>query len=811
MRIGLDVLGAQSPSSRGRGIGRYLQQLAGALLESAPTHEIVFLSNRDLPPPDLRLERERASLRPVPRLGSREGARLASVGLDVLVVGSPFEYLADGDVLPDPDEVGVPVACIVYDVIPWLFPERYLADPSTREEYVSRLRQLSRLSLLLTISGATRRDVCRALALPPERVQTIGCASDPRLFHPPSGPPDPRERATLAALGIDGPFVLSVSGMDERKNHRGLLEAFSRLPQSLRQGHRVVFAHEMHAPEREHLCGMAARFGVGEETLLAGRVDDATLRLLYQRCRVFALPSEYEGFGLPILEAMMCGSPVVAGNNSAQVEVGGHAALLVEPRDVGAIADALRAVLESAERRSKLSARGLLQARSFDWRDCAERAVSALARLGSARRPAAARRASRPRLAVLSPLPPQASGVADYAVRLVRELEDAYAVDLFHEETATPFASLDDPRVGVYDQRAFDVRHRQLAYDAVLYQMGNSHFHGFVYERLLAVPGVVTLHDLGLSGFHLWYSGQPGAPPDHFAREITRCLGDEADRFRAAMDEWRGEDDGLWGALRRRRVYLNRRVLEAARRVVVHSHWCVDEAGRTGEATRRMVVIPFPVDAARLPPGRRAHVRRALGLPQDSPVVGVFGIMHPSKLNREAVLAFADAVDTRRDSLLVFAGRDLDTRALRESVTERGLGARVRFFVNLAHDAFADLAAAVDVGLSLREPPSNGETSAALMQLLGAGVPTIASAVDALASLPDEVVLKVDPQKAVVPQVSAGLRRLLGDPAAARALGERALRHVEREHSWARVGALYRAQIDAVIVEDAVARAGGGA
>src|SRR5262249_51443703 len=214
----------------------------------------------------------------------------------------------------------------------------------------------------------------------------------------------------------------------------------------------------------------------------------------------------YEGFGLPLLEAMHCGAAVVAGNNSSQVEVVGDAGLLVNASDTSDIAAKLARLLQDEALAQSLRAPAVLQAGRFRWSETAARAAAVLEALPARRPQTGLRRATgsrprprpRPRIAFFSPFPPRKSGISDYSALLLQELKQTYAVDLYHDSGYVPEPALADGTLMCCDARLFPRQAAVRDYHAVVYQMGNSRYHRFLYEIMMRYPGVVTLHDFCL-------------------------------------------------------------------------------------------------------------------------------------------------------------------------------------------------------------------------------------------------------------------------------------------------------------------------
>lgn len=373
MRIGLDGLGMQSGSA-GRGIGRYLRHLTRGLADHPRVELVLYLSNA-LPVdkvPDQRLWR----LIGKPHLSYSHA--LAATGysnpdkLDALVIGSPFETHAR-HWLPEQCRCTVPVGSIAYDLVPLLFPREYLDGDPYAPAYRAACDVLKDYSFFLSLSESTSRDFTRMFSLAAE-VSLISAAIDSTFFC--RGPGD------ILPLNLTGskPFVLYMGQQEARKNLNGMIHAFASLPLALREPRSLVIVCPMAAERRVALNADLARLGIAHRAVIHDRVSDDDLRKLYRTCDAFVFPSLYEGFGLPILEAMACGAPCVVGNNSSQPEVVGDAAVLVDANNTASIADGLVAVLSNLTLSATLRQAAIAQAARFSWTRTADLTVDALAR-----------------------------------------------------------------------------------------------------------------------------------------------------------------------------------------------------------------------------------------------------------------------------------------------------------------------------------------------------------------------------------------------------------------------------------------------
>jgi glycosyltransferase involved in cell wall biosynthesis len=814
VRIGIDMLAVQSPDSRGRGVGRFGRNLVSALLRrGGRDHEFFLYAHDGLPVDDIPntpharfslLRAEMACGETSARDAVNRLARENPHRLDVLLLLNPFEHWPAYDP-PARPLGGLKLATVVHDLIPFLFPDQYLLERIHSERMYRKLRIMRVYDAFLTNSDSTRSDCIRLLKLPASRVRTIGGAADGAFFRPERcWPLSVHDRHTLRSLGIDRRFVFCLSGMDERKNLRGLIEAFGLLPPALRSHHQLVVTCWVAACHVREYGAWAHRHGVGENLVLTNVVSDEVLRVLYQRCAAFVFPSLYEGLGLPLLEAMHCGAAVVAGNNSSQPEVVGDAGLLVNAADPADIAAKLERILSDPLLAARLGEQGMRRAAGFSWEQSADRALEALGGLVEGR---PRLRPTRPRLAVLSPWPPKASGVADYAERLVMQLRSRYAIDLVHEPAYVPESALRCRDLASLDHRLFARHARAKGYHAVLHQMGNSFYHEFVYTNILAHGGIVTLHDFNLAGFHHGRSHASGQGDAAFRAEVEYAYPDRAPEILPQLDKWSREPGGMQEAFTRRSLYLNRRIFDAADAVIVHSPWCLEQVAREfPEHVSRTFVVPLGATPRRLPLARRAEIRARFGVPQGATLIGSYGILSQAKMNVEAIEAFATVADAFPDALFILVGQDWERGQARRAVAAQGLTHRVRFLGRVSDADFADLVAIADVGLALRRPPTYGETSAALLDLLRHGIPTIVTDVATFSSYPDAVVHKVRWDRRGQESLAAALQNLLESPGRRQALGQAAWRYVAEHHDWPLIASRYGEVIEQVVLRKQTSR-----
>lgn len=360
VRIGLIDYGTDRPTI---GITRYTQELIAALHAS------------DVPVTVLRAGRTVPTNGLVPLWGAARAPGLLTLGQAEIAWHAWQRDLA---LVHDPSGI-VPLyatrgrrLATIHDAIPYVYPE-------TNTRLVWLLFHLwlpvavRRLHRIITVSHHSKRDIVRYLRVNPERVSVVPQGVDAQYRSM-----DPKEVQTvLARNGIDGRYILYVSAVEPRKKRKNLprlLEAFAQLRQWC-DSWRLVIVGSVKKDYRP-VFDTVERLGLAPYVHFTGFVDETDLPALYGGADLFVLPSLYEGFGLPVLEAMACGTPVVTSNVSSLPEVAGDAAIFVDPYDVNAIADAMRRILGDSDLAADLRRRGLVRAQAFSWERTARETIA---------------------------------------------------------------------------------------------------------------------------------------------------------------------------------------------------------------------------------------------------------------------------------------------------------------------------------------------------------------------------------------------------------------------------------------------------
>jgi len=259
----------------------------------------------------------------------------------------------------------------IHDCIHLRFPQ-YLQKPGALAYARAQMGAAARRSnRILTVSEASKRDILEYFKVPPEKVTVIYNGIDERFA---TAPAEDQIRAVEERYQLQGEFALYVGNVKPHKNVERLLDAFHLVRQSgLTDLKLIVIGDDI--SKYAALRRAVHRYNLHKYVRFLGFLPDETLAVVYRLASVFVFPSLYEGFGLPPLEAMACGTPVVTSNVSSLPEVTGDAALLVNPYSAEEIADAMRRVLTNPVLRADLSARALARAREFSWERSARRVL----------------------------------------------------------------------------------------------------------------------------------------------------------------------------------------------------------------------------------------------------------------------------------------------------------------------------------------------------------------------------------------------------------------------------------------------------
>jgi glycosyltransferase involved in cell wall biosynthesis len=342
------------------GIGRWLQNVVGHLARIKSDHKITVLVNRD-----------------------SEQVRSFHLQTSPLQYSTPIYSIREQIILPlqlgseHPDVVHfpnfnvplvqrIPLVLTLCDLIYYIYPQ---ACPSWIGHQYARFMiraAAKKARRIITLSEHSKRDLILHLGCPPEKIVVVHPAIDSEVFHP----QDPASiEAVKQKFGIQRPYLFYTGNHEPRKNLERLVCAFRRLPN--RRNFHLVLGGRIGRRRQEFYDGIADLVATGE-VILSGEIPESDLSAMYSGAELFVFPSEYEGFGLPPLEAMATGVPVACSGTTSLPEVVGDAAVLFDPGSTGKMAAAMTRVLNSKQLASELREKGFERVRRFSWASAAQ-------------------------------------------------------------------------------------------------------------------------------------------------------------------------------------------------------------------------------------------------------------------------------------------------------------------------------------------------------------------------------------------------------------------------------------------------------
>ncbi len=357
MRVAVDLQSCQSDSRNG-GIGRYSLALFKAMLKRSPDWEFVAVLNDNFPQSGNQVREELHNLISpsnivnfkVPAGCAAEWCNyeltraaeilresfIRDLNPDVVHLTSLFEALRE-DIVTSIDVVssGPPTAVTLYDLIPLKERKLYLSYYRARAHYHAKFRYLERASSLLAISQFSAEEAAAEIPNYKGLIFNIKAGVDDRFRVMELSPKTSRLRIKY---GVTKKVILYTASFDPRKNQTGLIRAFAALPAALRNRYQLVFIGHSAPSTFESLTKFAVSAGLKRNDVrFVGRIDDDELVQFYNICDLFVFPTKWEGLGLPVLEAMACGAPVIGSDSTSIVEVIGWDEALFDPNDTDSI------------------------------------------------------------------------------------------------------------------------------------------------------------------------------------------------------------------------------------------------------------------------------------------------------------------------------------------------------------------------------------------------------------------------------------------------------------------------------------------
>ncbi|MCS7257874.1 MAG: glycosyltransferase family 4 protein [candidate division WOR-3 bacterium] len=363
MRIGIDASVLRTPP---RGVGVYLSNLLARFSSLAPNDEFFLYT-----PSKLYIDFKhnnyiiKLGKPPLNLLGGTLWLKINSAlrrNADNLSV-----FFSPAHILP-PLPQRIKTVLTVHDLVAILYPET-MANYNRLVHRIYFKQSIIRAHKIIAVSEWTKKLLCEYFSLQPEKISVIyeGYDESFRVY------PKSEIQFYLRQLNITEPYILSVGTIEPRKNYPCLIRAFKKFSSTFM----LVIAGK-HGWKTDSVMDLIKQLGLKHRVRILGYVSPDKLPYLYNGAEIFVIPSLYEGFGLPLLEAMACGLPIVASKSSSFPEIGGDACLYFDPSDPTDLAEKMDLILSNSVLKEKLMKKAQNRAREFSWESCAQKTLAVL-------------------------------------------------------------------------------------------------------------------------------------------------------------------------------------------------------------------------------------------------------------------------------------------------------------------------------------------------------------------------------------------------------------------------------------------------
>lgn len=358
MNIAFDMTFAGTPSKE-RGIGFYCTQLLKSIQLLDQENRYFFF--------------QAESFSTKEDLGRQLSYFIKKNQIDIYHILSPFDYdyhyhYHENFSIEKEWFGNAKLAVTLYDIIPFMFQNQYLPLPEIKKRYMKTLDFVKSCDIIFAISDTTKQDAIKNLKIDSDKIQVIYGGIHDHFTNR-------KQLVTTTRNNIEKPYILYVGGSDYRKNLERLIESFGKLNQKSPGKRYLIIAGPIPEEHKFFLKLNAQKSNVVDDVIFTGYVSDEELVKLYKGADLFAFPSLYEGFGLPILEAMACGVPVLTSSSSSLKEIAGSAAFLVNPESVSEIAEGMNYIVDNENVRIFFIKRGFERVEHFQWTKVAKKVL----------------------------------------------------------------------------------------------------------------------------------------------------------------------------------------------------------------------------------------------------------------------------------------------------------------------------------------------------------------------------------------------------------------------------------------------------
>lgn len=755
MNIAIDIQPLVSPGSKNRGIGNYSKSQLRLLLKNDKennyilfnlyTQESIF-KELELNPADYPNVKEfkiytgnnqyiiqKSPHGRVKKYDDLLGALIQKFiyenNIDVFYFMSPFDYW---DIFNIKWFTGIKTIATVYDVIPLIFMERYLdGDKELRKWYLRIIEFIKNVDLILAISNSVKEDLIKFCKINDSKIHVIYAGVDSGFKK--IDIDESKWSLICKKYGITQKYIMCTGGADPRKNMNELMQAFSLLPLEIKREFQLVIVCSLDSNGYATLMQVAEKFKIADKVIITNFVPFEHLVYLYNMAYLMAFPSQYEGFGLPVVEAMACGTPVLTSSNSSLGEIAEGAAILVDPFSLDSIRKGLLEALTS-EKLPELVEKSIQKVKKYTWENTVDLTISSLRSLKTNLVSTLGIEENKPKkkIAFFTPLPPQKSGISDYSYDILCILCRYFDIDIYIDDTCKSPDVSQIQNARVYNHTLYKKNSNE--YYETVFQVGNSEFHTYMFQYIKQYGGIIVLHDYNL---HEVIHFITGGKNDYKAYEEYLSI-DYPKEAKEYVNNLLGGKTGL-------KFYdmpSNGIVTGYSDRIIVHSDYVKrqilkKDIGKIVKTINHYAKVETESNDS-------YSLRDKYKIPKDDIIIASFGFIASTKRIDKALKAFKLVAEKYKNVQYILVGKA--NNEMKEYIDsfcdEHGLENKVRVTGFTELSEFVNYIYLSDICINLRYP-YNGETSGSLMRILAAGKAVLVSDIGSFSEIPDNCCIKI--------------------------------------------------------------------
>lgn len=647
------------------------------------------------------------------------------------------------------------VFATIYDLIPYIMPINEWSN-IVKQEYNRRLSYLKQYDVnLLCISDATKQDVEKCIGKKNSYVTFL--AADSKLFY---------KKRNKQGINSE-PYIVFTGGFDYRKNMYGAIEAFKKstelYPETVMDRVKMYVVCKGDNEAQLKFYNKVKKMGLEGRIILTGFIPDEELSELYANSDVFFFPSFYEGFGLPILEAMLGGAYILSADNSSLPEVCGEHAILCNANDIDDMAKKLYMAFQNASNETVEDKRNRQEyALKFSWEKTAKCTLDYFYQSNGNKSPKI-----KEKIAIVTPWPKQKTGIAEYVYKLVPFLSEFYDIDVFVDnKKKNDYINNDYGKL--LDIEDLDYLYKQ--YKEIIYQIGNnSDFHKKIYEYAKKYKGIAEIHDYTLHPFFYY----------------TYYLKNNFNEYKDALMIGYGEQGLRHYENIRKNIEMpndlefpmSHTICNISKATIFHNHWSKNQINMDNT-----YVVPLACfDKTEITENQRRTIYNSLiskhDIKSNEIIVGCFGFVNANKRPDKVIEAIIGLLRKKYNVKLIFFGK-LNDEKIKDIIKLNKMQDKIFITGYIDKDEYEIGIDLCDIIINLRYP-SMGESSATLCEAFKYGKPVLVSNINQYREFPDEVCWKVDVGDYEVPLLESMLEYLIKSEEVRNALGTNAMAYAD--------------------------------